>query len=221
MNVRRFPECLILVLLAAVTGCAGRPGADPDYIPAYTPIPMAKQMVDGGIYEKGFDIALFEDVKARRIGDLVTVLLVEQTSGQNSSDSDLAKAASANIAAPLIGGRTRPNAAVDLSGSRTFNGEASSSQSNRLSGSITVTVSEILPGGNLVVQGEKWIEINNGREYIRLRGVVRPRDIAPDNTVFSTEVADARISYRGTGSQADANQPGWLSRILFSDLWPL
>jgi hypothetical protein len=86
-----------------------------------------------------------------------------------------------------------------------FAGEASSNQSNSLSGSIAVQVSRVLPNGNLVVQGEKWIELNQGDEYIRLRGIIRPEDVSPTNTIPSTLVADARISYGGTGALNEAN----------------
>jgi flagellar L-ring protein precursor FlgH len=89
-----------------------------------------------------------------------------------------------------------------------------------LKGSITVTVAKIMPGGNLYVQGEKWIKINQGDEYIRVRGIIRPTDITRSNTVLSTQLADARISYGGTGTLAQSNSAGWLSRFFLSPLWP-
>ncbi|HKK03898.1 MAG TPA: flagellar basal body L-ring protein FlgH, partial [Gammaproteobacteria bacterium] len=101
-----------------------------------------------------------------------------------------------------------------------FDGEGDAAQSNQLEGSITVTVSEVLPNGNLVIQGEKWVKINQGQEYIRLRGIVRPVDIGPDNTVLSTQVADAQLAYGGTGVVAQSNSPGWLTRFFNSPLWP-
>ena len=86
--------------------------------------------------------------------------------------------------------------------------------------SITVTIAKIYPGGNFYIQGEKWIEINQGSEFIRLRGIVRPVDISTTNTILSTKVADARITYSGTGATADVNKAGWLTRFFISPFWP-
>ncbi|WP_197472748.1 flagellar basal body L-ring protein FlgH, partial [Oleiphilus sp. HI0123] len=102
---------------------------------------------------------------------------------------------------------------------RAFDGKASSDQSNSLSGSISVTVSEVLPNGILRIQGEKWLRLNQGDEYIRLTGLVRPQDIGTDNTIPSSKVADARIAYGGTGDFDDVNRQGWLSRFFNSEWW--
>ena len=101
-----------------------------------------------------------------------------------------------------------------------FTGASGSSQSNSLNGSIAVTVHEVLPNGNLVVQGEKRIRINQGDEFVRLRGVVRIKDIDSFNTLYSTQVADARITYAGKGTNSHNSTPGWAAKILFSPLWP-
>jgi flagellar L-ring protein precursor FlgH len=108
----------------------------------------------------------------------------------------------------------------DLSSSHAFDGESASNQSNSLQGSITVTIAKVFPGGNLYIQGEKWIQINQGNEYIRLRGIIRPVDISTTNTIVSTKIADARISYGGTGATADVTKVGWLSRFFISPIWP-
>ena len=100
------------------------------------------------------------------------------------------------------------------------NGDAEANQSNSLSGSITVTVAEVLPNGILAVRGEKWITLNTGDELVRISGLVRSEDISQYNTVLSTRVADARITYSGTGAFANASQPGWLSQFFLSPLWP-
>jgi flagellar L-ring protein precursor FlgH len=109
---------------------------------------------------------------------------------------------------------------TSLQSANDFSGKADSEQSNKLRGSITVTVAQVLPNGNLIVQGEKWIAINQGDEYVRLRGIVRPVDIKADNTVVSTQVADAQIIYRGKGAPADSNAMGWLARCFLSPIWP-
>jgi flagellar L-ring protein precursor FlgH len=103
---------------------------------------------------------------------------------------------------------------------RTFSGDADADQSNSLEGNITVTVAEILPNGNLIVRGEKWITLNRGDEFIRISGIIRPDDIAPDNTVVSTRLANAKISYSGTGTLADSQTMGWFSKFFNSGWWP-
>ncbi|MDF3013473.1 MAG: flgH, partial [Cellvibrio sp.] len=119
---------------------------------------------------------------------------------------------------PTIKGR---EFTTTLEQDRTFDGSADADQSNSLQGNITVTIAEILPNGNLMVRGEKWITLNRGDEFIRISGLVRPEDIAPDNTILSTRLANAKISYSGTGALADASSMGWLSRFFNSALWPL
>lgn len=109
---------------------------------------------------------------------------------------------------------------LNVAPEREFSGEADSSQSNSLSGEITVTVVDILPNGNLVVQGEKWFTLNQGKEYIRIAGVVRPQDVTPDNTLASSKLADAQIAYSGEGFLADANNQGWFGQFMNGKWWP-
>jgi len=108
-----------------------------------------------------------------------------------------------------------------LSNGAEFDGAANSDQSNQLQGNITVTVTDVLPNGLLEVRGEKWLQLNRDKEFIRISGLVRKEDIAPDNTIASTRVADVRIAYSGTGTLADTNSPGILSRFFVSRWWPL
>lgn len=109
---------------------------------------------------------------------------------------------------------------AEYSGNRETKGDSAAGQSNSLTGSITVTVAEVMPNGILAVRGEKWMTLNTGNELVRIAGLIRADDIATDNTVSSTRVADARITYSGTGAFADASQPGWLDRFFLSPLWP-
>jgi flagellar L-ring protein precursor FlgH len=120
---------------------------------------------------------------------------------------------------PSIGGRDVFENNVESS--TVFDGEGDSAQSNKLDGTITVSVAQVLPNGYLVVQGEKWIGINQGDEFMRLRGIVRPVDIRADNTVLSTQVGNAQIAYGGTGVLADTNRQGWLTRFFSTIVWPL
>ena len=142
-----------------------------------------------------------------------------------AADTELDKSSDITITDPTVFGQPitingRYNLGVDLDSSSAFEGEASSNQSNSLTGSIAVQVSRVLPNGNLMIQGEKWIKINQGDEYIQLKGVIRPEDVSPTNQIPSTLVAEARISYGGTGPLDQANTPGWLTRFFMSPLMP-
>ena len=185
----------------------------------------APRSTPGAIYNTGSGFALFEDPKARVEGDLLTVLLIEKTQAKKEASTSTSKDSSTDIGNPTLFGRplTRdgvPIGAFGLEGSRGFDGKGDTSQSNQLSGSVTVTVVERLPNGNLVVAGEKNLELSQGSERIRLSGLVRQVDVRPDNTILSDRVADARIEYVGRGALADANAQGWLSRFFNSPWFP-
>jgi flagellar L-ring protein precursor FlgH len=190
---------------------------------------------NGAIYQAGHEVSWFEDIRARRVGDLLTVTLVENTKANKSAKSATSKDGNISISNPTILGSTPQfdasgllplasnkdnNLAFDLESSNEFSGQGTASQSNALSGNITVTVVEVLPNRNLYVRGEKRIGINQGNEYIRLSGIVRPQDITPENTIESTRIADPTIVYVGEGMLADANSMGWLARFFNSVLFP-
>jgi flagellar L-ring protein FlgH len=188
---------------------------------AYTPTPPAP----GTIYAPGGSFDLFMDLRARSVGDILTVLLVERTDASKESSTSTAKGSSVDTGFPTIAGVpvTSDGEQIlnnEFESDTTFDGAADASQSNRLNGSITVTVAERLPNGNLLVRGEKLITINQGEEFIRLEGIVRPVDIGPENTVPSTQVADAAITYSGRGTLQATNRPGWLTRFFNSPWFP-
>jgi flagellar L-ring protein precursor FlgH len=214
----------MLWLAGCTTGSVlTRPG-EPEFAAAQPVMPQPAMQHNGSIYMSSVPRPLFEDIKARQVGDLLTVILDEKTDASKSASTGITKDNSTDIGAPTILGQDPTLGGnpltTGLQSSSDFQGEADSSQSNKLQGSITVTVAEVLPNGNLRIQGEKWIAINQGDEYVRLRGIVRPVDIAPSNTVFSTQVADAQITYRGKGAPADSNAIGWLARFFISPIWP-
>lgn len=213
----------LLWVFGAVILLSGCASLRDEEAPPITSVPQPRMPavpINGAIYSAGTELALFEDIKARRVGDILTVMLVEQTSGTKSSGSNINQATGVSLDPPLVGIDSRTDLGLDVSSANTFTGESGATQSNSLNGSITVTVQEVYAGGNMRVQGEKWIEINNGEEYVRLDGIIRPRDVRPNNTILSTQVADARISYSGTGTQHHANIAGWVARLLFSPLRP-
>ena len=207
---------LAAVLLAGCTVVEDKLYSTPTQVPETMSLPAPAA---GTIGSPNTGMALFEDAKARSVGDLLTIQLVESTSAQKTAKTDTAKADNDTLGNIGVFGKTiHTNSAV--SSSRAFAGSGDSSQSNSLTGSITVAVAQRLPNGNLLVRGEKQIQINQGSEFVRLEGVIRPADIGTDNTVTSDRVANARISYTGKGQVADANTQGWLTRFFNSQWFP-
>ncbi|KZY38497.1 MULTISPECIES: flagellar basal body L-ring protein FlgH [unclassified Oleiphilus] len=195
--------------------------------PAYAPVPSSAlksgEMVTGSIYQVNRNFSMYGDQVALNVGDILTVTLQENTSSSKSADTSYDKDDEVTFNEATILGNVIQKHGLSLltnpSLERAFDGKASSDQSNSLSGSISVTVSEVLPNGILRIQGEKWLRLNQGDEYIRLTGLVRPQDIGTDNTIPSSKVADARIAYGGTGDFDDVNRQGWLSRFFNSEWW--
>lgn len=223
--MRKLFFCLTAIILA---GCAQTPYQPMPNDPYYAPVlpeERAQPIVPtGSLFQDAYADNLFSDIKARRLGDIITVTLQEQTSASKTATTETSKESSAELAAPTMFGRNITVGGNPLSagieGTRNFNGDASADQSNQLTGEITVTVIKVLPNGNLIVRGEKWMRINTGDEYIRLTGMIRPQDITAANQIPSTRVANARIEYSGTGMLAQTQKQGWLSRFFNSPIWP-
>ena len=208
--------------VALLAGCASRTPKD-DFPDEPWPESDAPAANNGAIYQTGVSAGLFENATARRVGDLVTIRLVENTAASKSSSTSTSKKTSVSLPGPKLLGRpvtVNGTEILDMaaSGENSFDGQGGSAQSNKLTGDITVAVVKRLNNGNLVVRGQKWIGINTGREYVRIQGVVRPLDIQPDNSIESTKVGNASISYGGKGAVSDASQPGLLARF-FNSKW--
>lgn len=232
-RVLRLAALLVTAVLASA--CASMPYSQPV---AYKPMVMPKGppvQRNGAIYQAGYSAGIFEDAKARRVGDLLTVVLAEKTQASKSASTNAKKKDTVNIANPTILGspvqfgapgllplltNRNNNLANSLSSSNDFAGAGDTSQSNSLTGNITVMVTQVMENGNLVVEGDKHLTLNQGDEVIHIRGIVRPVDVQDDNTVLSTRVGDAEITYRGKGVVADASKMGWLSRFFMSVFWP-
>ena len=180
--------------------------------------------VNGSLYSPSHAMALFGDRKATQIGDIITVVLQERTTSKKSSNIEMLKDSDTSVGVDSLFGTTPGlgdmGLSTGISSEREFKGESKADQGNQLSGSISVTVVDKYPNGTLVVRGEKWITLNRGREFIRISGLIRPDDVSPDNSVVSTKMANARITYSGTGEFAESNQAGWLHRFFSSPLWP-
>lgn len=225
---------VVIFSLSIMLGCSSAnkptPG-DPRYAPVMPPTPAASSKAAGSIYASGAGISLWEDKRARRVGDIITVYLDEKTISSKSNKTDISKEDTLKMDVGSVMG-VEPSFHVpgfpgkrftldsDAKNAREFAGDAGSDQSNRLVGQISVTVAEVLPNGVMSVRGEKWMTLSQGDEFIRLEGLLRPSDIAPDNTVISSRMADARITYSATGALAEAQEQGWMSRVFSSRWWP-
>lgn len=215
------PGLVIAGVLSLFAGCASAPARQPEPL---SPMPSAQPPPEAGaIWSDGQGLALFQDQKARNVGDVLTVLLVEATDAKTTSATSTSKNSSTDIGAPRIFGRpvtvkSVPVLSASMEAEHAFSGAGASSQSNKLSGSVTVSVIERLPNGSLRVRGSKTLNINQGEEFVRIEGLVRPADIAPDNTILSSRVADARIAYGDNGALGESNEKGWLARF-FSSSW--
>lgn len=213
--------------IALLGGCviAGDVRPYPALAPVQPVMPPQAQATAGAIYAAGPSLQLYSDRRARDVGDLLTITLLENTQAQMSANTATSKESELAIGTPTIFGAPVTLGGKDIlsataNGSRDFTGRGNSAQSNRLQGNVTVTVMQRLPNGNLVVQGQKNLRLNQGDELVQVQGIVRAADIAPDNTIPSSRVADARIVYGGRGAVAQSNAMGWLSRFFNSGLTP-
>lgn len=213
---------LVVLCTLALAGCASSPQRDPYELPPEA-VMEPEAPADGSIFQSGRNIALFEDRKARQIGDVLTVLLVEKTDAKKAAATNTSKETSVGLEGPTMLGRPVTIGGTeilnfDVGMGQSFTGAGGSTQSNALSGSVSVLITRVLPNGNLVVRGEKQLALNQGSEMVAIEGIVRPADIGADNTVRSDRVANARIHYGGKGAVADASAQGWLTRI-FNSAW--
>jgi flagellar L-ring protein precursor FlgH len=218
-------KLLAMLAAAALAGCASlQADGGREFEPTWPEVDMPKAQ-PGAIYAQGTETSLWQNVTARNIGDTLTIRLEESTEAEKSATSSSSKSTSAELTGPTVLGRPvtmngNPILEGSLGNESKFAGNGAAAQSNKLDGFISVTVAKRFPNGNLLVRGQKWIAINTGREYVRLQGIVRPSDIAPDNSVASWKVADAYIAYGGQGTVANASKPGWLYRFFNSPKTP-
>ena len=189
-------------------------------------------IVDGSIYNSTSSGFFASDRRAKIVGDILTVTLNESLSASKSTTNNTSKTDTFGVTLPplifnqnpavnlgtgiLNGGKgtdTLTNADVAAGAAQSFAGSGTAAQSNTLTGSMTVTVVRVLPNGNLEIKGQKKLVLNDGSEYLRLSGIIRPEDISATNTISSSNIADAKITYTNAGVYAESTQPGWLSKI--------
>lgn len=222
------PLRIRLVLAAAIAtfalaGCAITPPTNVHQpISARPAVQSAPAQANGSIYQATYrQIPLFEDRRARNVGDTLIIAINEKTNASKKSNSTASRTGSNSFSAPTISGlpgKSFQNSTLAASSDNKFDGKGESASNNDFTGTITVTVIEVLANGNLLVSGEKQVGINQGSEFIRFSGVVNPTTIVNNNTVSSVQVSDARLEYRANGYVDEAQTMGWLSRFFMSFL---
>lgn len=239
MNILEKTLTLIGVALGSIllTGCSGAPERmqHMSYAPNYPlNIPQTEQPKNGSLYQAGA-MTLFNDARAHRVGDIITIALSETMSAKKKDEAKYNKSNSQdygittpfsvttpnNIIGSAINTLTAPVQGLSLGyGSEgAFSGKSDVKQNSSLTGSIAVTVVEVIPNGNLMIRGEKWITIHDGDEVVQFAGIIRPEDIQPDNTIASEKVADVRLVYKDVGMTGDTARASagtqWLTKY-----WP-
>lgn len=221
----RVRSVLLSVFLSALSGCAMLP---PEPVvtgplsapPPVPPAPMA--VANGAIYQPLAygHYPLFEDRRPRNVGDIVTVVIQEKTNAsknvRTSTDRKSNAGMNMGLAPALLPGDLGARQNFDVTGGNAAQGTGSSRADNMFSGTLTATVIEVLPNGNLRIAGDKQLAINRGSEHIRLSGIVDPRAVTGTNTVLSTQVADARIEFRSQGVMDEVQTMGWLQRFFLN-----
>lgn len=220
----------ILTAAALIAGCTSVP-LEPDVYPgdpAYAPVSAesleAPMNNTGSLFQARLNAGPYTDQQARRVGDIITVIFDETYKSSKSAETKADKKSENKSSmgslfgsVPSFHGYTPE---IELKSDRKFSGKGDADRSNSLSGQISVTVADIRPNGVLSIRGEKWLTLSEGDEYIRITGLIRPQDISPTNTVVSSKVADARISFGGRGGLNNATKQGWFDRMTMSPWWP-
>jgi len=217
------PLLLILPVALAITGCSAvkEEKISQAYQIDYDQVvPVKETAPDGAIFGRAQTGFFLGDRRAQRVGDVLTIVLSETTAASKSNDASLTRKGSETIALPgaLFGAGALNipavrSGALDMSDDSKFNGTGAANQSNSLNGRLTVVVTRVYENGNLWVQGQKMLTLNQGEEYVRVEGLVRPEDIGPGNTVDSSRIGQAKISYTGAGAIHDVTKQGWFGRF--------
>jgi flagellar L-ring protein precursor FlgH len=216
---------MLAAMLSLLQACTPIPQRDPAFSPVAPADLRPPIQNSGAIYQSGYDMRLFEDHTAKRVGDVLTITLLERTQARKAGDLRTNKDTSMSVTTPTLFSMGASmlmghDLQTTMQSQKQYDGEGEANQSNSLTGNISVTVVDVLPNGNLSVRGEKRVTLNQGDEFVRLSGIVRPVDINSSNMITSDKVADVTIMYIGEGAMADASKMGWLSRIVQSPWFP-
>jgi flagellar L-ring protein precursor FlgH len=237
MAERRY--LLLCITFIFLTGCAGL-SKEPSHMVQTAEIQKPKFSVyeppkpeEGSLWSEVSEVSLFQDMKARKVGDIVTVRIVEDPEAELNANTKTSRSSSIDAAKLKFLGymkalaeknsRLAQDPGTDnlfsASLGTAFDGKGSSDRDGHVKAYITAVVEKVLFNGNLYINGQREVRVNNETQYITLSGVVRPKDITSSNEVSSTYVADARITYSGSGPVADKQRPGWLGRVV-DYVWP-
>jgi len=236
MNKRELINICAAVVFAVCLG-AGCSATTPG--PVVEAVPGSAAATPGGMYMKipaeegsifgGGSSLLFSDQRAKRVGDTIIVDIVENASSKVDANTDISRESTVEGKIPFSGGlldavaasnsKFSPANIIGASTKNDFKGKGSSDRKGQITASIGASVVNVLPNGNVVLDGKREMTVNNETQYITVSGIVRPEDIGSDNHVKSTYLADAKIAYSGSGVLADKQRPGWLARI-FDKIWP-
>ena len=222
-------KALAGIAVLALSACATTPATSVHQpMSARPPVLPVSANTNGSIYQAAYYaqtgssyMPLFEDRRARNVGDTLIISINEKTSASKKSNSNANRTSSSAFSVPSIfglPGKSFQGADLSANSSTSFDGKGESASNNDFTGTIAVTVTEVLPNGNMVVSGEKQLGLNQGSEFIRFSGVVNPNTIVAGNTVSSTQVANANIEYRANGYIDSAQVMGWLSRFFLTFL---
>jgi flagellar L-ring protein FlgH len=209
----KHPAALIALAFAS-QACAG-PEPASGFDAALPPPPAAPRAADGAIFNPGDGYAaLYQGHRAAKVGDPVTIVLVERTTTSKSAGSKTQKSGSFGVTPPAAGPLSfiKPSS-LNVGGDVSFKGDGTASQSSTLGGEISVIIVEVRANGTVLVRGEKRLMLSQGQEWIQFSGILRLADIDSDNRITSTRVADARINYTGNGPVSRASREGWLSKF--------
>jgi flagellar L-ring protein FlgH len=230
---------LLFMTFIYLTGCAGL-SKEPSHVVQPAKIQKPKFAVyeppkpeEGSLWSEMSEVSLYQDMKARKVGDIITVRIVEDPEAELNANTKTSRSSSVDAAKLKFLGYMKALAEknsrlaqdpgsdnlISASLGTAFDGKGSSDRDGHVKAYITVVVEQVLFNGNLYITGQREIKVNHETQYITLSGIVRPKDITSSNEVSSTYIADARITYSGRGPVADKQQPGWLGRIL-DHVWP-
>ncbi len=189
------------------------------FAPVYPVLREAPQQATGSLYNADMGETFLGRGRNFQIGDVITVVLSESTQAARTQSGSLSRTSSNDVLPPEVIGGGLLGATGLLGGTIKSDGTGTADQTATLSGSVVVTVVDVMANGNLVVRGEKQLALTEGSEIIQVAGVIRPDDVAPNNTVQSKRLANAQITYRGTGDMAATARAGWGTSGLLK-LWP-
>ena len=219
MFFKKYSEKLItgIVFISLVSSCSTQleERASIDFEPTMPSISKSpKKDRYGSIFSNSQQGLFATDRRASKVGDLLTVALSENFSASKSQSAKSAKNGTTSFDFPRIMTADNDDTLFDSKLAKSFDGSGSADQTNSLRGEISVTVTKVFSNGNMEILGQKKLTLNNGDEYIRLVGIIRPEDVSSDNKVPSSRIANAKISYTGAGDVADTAKKGWLSKLV-------